>query len=57
MFTYTYAHDSGFTTLAYINAADAVTDVSYTDFGIEYTGIDGLRLVMQQGDVEANYWY
>ena len=32
MFTYKYSHDSGLNlTLGYINASDAVTDVSYTD--------------------------
>ena len=54
MFTYKYSHDSGVSlTLAYINASDAVTDVSYSDMGIEYTGVDGLTIGYAQGDVEA----
>ena len=53
MFTYTYNHDSGINvTLAYLNAADAVTDVSYSDIGISYTGVDGLTVGYAQGDVE-----
>ena len=36
MFTYTYAHDSGFTFVAsYINAQGTESDVSYNDFAIE----------------------
>ena len=37
MFTYKYSHDSGVKqlTLSYINASDAVTDVSYSDYGID----------------------
>ena len=54
MFTYTYDHDSGFKFVgAYLNASDAQSDVSYSDFGIEYTGIEGLRLVYAAGDVES----
>ena len=54
MFTYKYSHDSGVSlTLAYINASDAVTDVSYNDIGLEYTGVDGLTIGYAQGDVEA----
>ena len=54
MFTYTYDHDSGFKFVgAYLNASDAQSDTSYSDFGIEYTGIDGLRLVYAAGDVES----
>ena len=53
MFTYTYAHDSGFTFVAsYINAAAGETAVSYNDFAIEYTGIDGLRLGYAAGTTE-----
>ena len=53
MFTYKYSHDSGINlTLAYLNAADAVTDVSYSDIGISYTGVDGLTVGYAQGDVE-----
>ena len=54
MFTYSYSHDSGVTlTAAYLNASAAVSDVSYSDFGIEYTGMEGLTVGYAQGDVEA----
>ena len=54
MFTYTYDHDSGFKFVgAYLNASDAQSDTSYSDFGIEYSGIEGLRLVYAAGDVES----
>ncbi len=54
MFTYKYSHDSGLNvTIGYINASDAVTDVSYTDYGVSYTGVDGLTVGYAQGDVEA----
>ena len=54
MFTYSYSHESGIgLTLAYLNASDAVTDVSYSDIGITYTGIDGLTVGYAQGDVET----
>ena len=54
MFTYKYSHDSGINvTVAYINASDAVTDVSYQDAGVSYTGIDGLTIGYAQGDVET----
>ena len=53
MFSYTYSHDSGLTAnITYVNAADAVTDVSNTEYGIEYTGVDGLTIGYAQGDVE-----
>ena len=39
-------------TLAYINAADAVTDVSYSDIGITYTGVEGLTIGYAEGNVE-----
>ena len=53
MFTYNYSHDSGIgVTVAYLNASDAVSDVSYSDIGLTYTGIDGLTLGYAQGDVE-----
>ena len=53
MFTYKYSHDSGINlTLGYINAADAVTDVSYSDYGVTYTGMDGLTVGYGEGDVE-----
>ena len=54
MFVYSYAHDSGVTgTVSYVNAADAVTDVSHTSYGIEYTGMEGLTLGYAQQDVEV----
>ena len=53
MFTYKYSHDTGLNlTLSYINASDAVTDVSYSDYGITYTGMDGLTIGYGEGDVE-----
>ena len=53
MFTYKYSHDSGLNlTVGYINASGAVTDVSYTDYGITYTGMDGLTVGYGEGDVE-----
>ena len=53
MFTYKYSHDSGVNlTVGYINAG-TVTAVSYTDYGITYTGIDGLTLGYGEGDVES----
>ena len=53
MFTYKYSHESGLNlTVSYINASDAVTDVSYSDAGITYTGMDGLTLGYGEGDVE-----
>ena len=53
MFTYKYSHDSGLNlTLGYLKSADAVTDVSYTDYGLTYTGVDGLTVGYGQGDVE-----
>ena len=46
MFAYTYAHESGLTgTVTYVNAADAVTDVSSTSYGLEFTGMEGLTAV------------
>ena len=54
MFVYSYAHDSGVTgTISYVNAADAVTDVSSTSYGIEYTGMEGLTVGYAQQDVEV----
>ncbi len=51
---YVYAHESGLNlTLSYINAADAITDVSYSDFGVTYTGMEGLTVGYGQGDVEV----
>ena len=54
MFVYSYAHDSGVTgTVSYVNAADAVSDVSSTSYGIEYTGMEGLTVGYAQQDVEV----
>ena len=55
MFTYTSPSLSGATiTMAYLNASDAVTDVSYTDFAIAYSPemVDGLTVGYGQGDTE-----
>jgi outer membrane protein OmpU len=55
MFTYTSPTFSGATvTMAYLNASDAVTDVSYTDFAIAYSPemVDGLTIGYGQGDTE-----
>jgi len=53
MFTYKYSHDAGLNlTLSYINASDAVTDVSYSDAGVTYTGMPGLTIGYGAGDVE-----
>ena len=54
MYTYKYSHESGLNlTIGYINASNAVTDVSYTDYGITYTGMDGLTIGYGEGDVEV----
>ena len=54
MFAYSYSHDSGITgTVTYVNAADAVTDVSSTSYGVEYTGMEGLTVGYAQQDVET----
>ena len=54
MFSYSYSHESGVTgTISYVNAADAVTDVSSTSYGIEYTGMEGLTIGYAQQDVEV----
>ena len=55
MFTYTSPSFSGATiTMAYLNASDAVTDVSYSDFAIAYSPemVDGLTVGYGQGDTE-----
>jgi outer membrane protein OmpU len=55
MFTYTSPTFSGATvTMAYLNASDAVTDVSYTDFAIAVSPemVDGLTIGYGQGDTE-----
>jgi len=50
---YVYAHESGLSfTASYINASNAVTDVSYSDYGVTYTGMEGLTIGYGQGDVE-----
>ena len=51
---YVYAHESGLNvTATYLNASDGQSDVSYNDFGVTYTGMDGLTLGYGQGDVEV----
>ena len=55
MFTYTSPTISGATvTMAYLNASDAVTDVSYSDFAIAVSPemVDGLTIGYGQGDTE-----
>jgi outer membrane protein OmpU len=55
MFTYTSPTISGATvTMAYLNASDTVTDVSYTDFAIAVSPemVDGLTIGYGQGDTE-----
>jgi len=55
MFTYKSPSFSGATiTMAYLNASDAETDVSYTDFAIAYSPemVEGLTIGYGQGDVE-----
>ena len=52
MFTYTYNHESGVTVaIAYHNAEAANSVESYTDYAVEYTGIDGLRIGYAAGTV------
>jgi outer membrane protein OmpU len=54
MFAYSYSHDSGLTgTVTYVNAVDAITDVSSTSYGLEYTGMEGLTVGYAQQDVEV----
>ena len=56
MFTYTSPSISGATvTMAYLNASDTVTDVSYSDFAIAYSPemVDGLTVGYGQGDTEV----
>ncbi len=51
---YDYSHESGVNlTLTYINATNAVNDVSYSDYGVTYTGMEGLTVGYGQGDVEV----
>ncbi len=56
MFTYKSPSFSGAQlTMAYLNASDAVTDVSYSDFAIAYSPemVEGLTIGFGQGDVET----
>ena len=56
MFTYTSPDLGGATvTMAYLNASDAVTDVSYMDFAVKATPsmVDGLTLGFGMGETEA----
>ena len=54
MFSYSYSHESGVTgTISYVNAEDAITDVSSTSYGVEYTGMEGLTIGYAQQDVEV----
>jgi len=56
MFTYTSPSISGATiTMAYLNASDATTDESYSDFAIAYSPemVDGLTVGYGQGDTEV----
>ena len=56
MFTYKSPSFSGATvTMAYLNASNAVTDESYTDFAIAYSPemVDGLTVGYGQGDTEV----
>ena len=51
---YDYSHESGLNlTLTYLNADDDVNDVSYSDYGVTYTGMDGLTVGYGTGDVEV----
>ena len=53
MFTYKYSHDSGLNlTIGYLQSAAGVSVKSYTDYGVTYTGMEGLTLGYGQGDVE-----
>tara|TARA_A100001388_G_scaffold214542_1_gene165024 strand:- start:779 stop:1714 length:936 start_codon:yes stop_codon:yes gene_type:complete len=53
MFNYKYSHDSGFMLQAAYLPSSATMAESYTDFAVEYTGVDGLRLGMAMGESEA----
>ena len=53
MFNYKYSHDSGFMLQAAYLPSHTNMAESYTDFAIEYTGVDGLRLGMAMGESEA----
>ena len=53
MFNYKYNHDSGvLLNVAYLPSSGTMAE-SYTDFAVEYTGVDGLRLVIAMGESEA----
>ena len=55
MFTYKYSHESGLNlTVSYINASDAVTDVSYSDAGITYTGSGSINTSSESYSAEAD---
>ena len=52
---YVYAHESGLNlTLSYINAADAITDTSYSDYGVTYTGMEGLTVGYAVGEFDES---
>jgi len=54
MFTYKYSHDSGINlTVGYLQSAGGVSAKSYTDFGVTYTGMEGLTIGYAQQDVEV----
>ena len=53
MFNYKYSHDSGvLLNVAYLPSSGTMAE-SYTDFAVEYTGVDGLRLGIAMGESEA----
>ena len=53
MFNYKYSHDSGvMLQAAYLPSSSTMAE-SYTDFAVEYTGVDGLRVGFAMGESEA----
>ncbi len=53
MFTYDYSHDSGIAVkVGYLQSAAGQSAVSYTDYGVTYTGVEGLTVGYGEGDVE-----
>ncbi len=53
MFTYDYAHESGIAVkVGYLQSAAGQSAVSYTDYGVTYTGVEGLTVGYGTGDVE-----
>ena len=53
MFNYKYNHESGvLLNVAYLPSSATMAE-SYTDFAVEYTGVDGLRLGIAMGESEA----